>query len=197
MNIKLEDVCGVILAGGRGQRMGGRDKGLVPYQGQPLVKHVIDKLQPQLKSLIININRNQRRYQEFELTLCSDRYPNYQGPLAGIASAFDCSVSDYLLFSPCDTPNLPKDLVERLIATANQQQKKLVITESPSGTQPLCCLIHRSLRPSLSTYLESGERRVQGWTQQQDLAICKYDEDDFFFNINTLQTVEDESLNAV
>jgi len=194
MSISIDDICGAILAGGRGERMGGQDKGLVNYQGRPLIEHVLARLQPQLPRLIININRNQHRYNKYNLPLCSDRIADYQGPLAGIASGFDCSDSPYLLFCPCDTPSLPNDLVVRLIETLSQQQASLAVVKSPRGMQPLFCLIHRSLNPSLRQYLASGERRVQEWVLQQGPAICHYASDEPFSNINTLAQTQDEQL---
>ena len=167
--------------------MGGQDKGLVHYQGRPLIEHVLARLQPQLPKLILNINRNQHRYGKYGLPLCSDRCSDYQGPLAGIASGFDCSDSPYLLFCPCDTPQLPDDLVTRLSETLAQQQAQLAVVESPRGMQPLCSLIHRPLSPSLREYLASGERRAQEWIRQQDPAICYYQSDEPFININSLE----------
>ncbi len=186
-NAKLDAICGVILAGGRGVRMGGQDKGLVMYQGRPLIEHVLQRLQPQLKQLIININRNQDRYQQYNQPLFSDLWADFRGPLAGIATAFSQCNTDYLLFCPCDTPQLPDDLVVRLIETINEQpQSRLAVAASPRGLQPLFCLIHRSLEPSLSAYLNRGERRVQEWIKQQQPAICHYGSDKPFQNINYL-----------
>ncbi|MCF6217316.1 MAG: molybdenum cofactor guanylyltransferase [Gammaproteobacteria bacterium] len=190
MRAEIGNLCGVILAGGRGRRMGGGDKGLQEYQGRPLVEHLLARLQPQLKQLAININRNQQQYRKYKLTLCQDRWPDYRGPLAGIASAFDSIDTPYLLFCPCDTPLIPKDLVTRLIKSQNQQQNPLTIVESPRGIQPLCCLMHRSLQPSLLNYLNRGERRVQEWMRQQQPAITHYQSDKPFKNINTLAQVQ-------
>lgn len=186
MTVDVSQLTGVILAGGRGQRMGGQDKGLVEYQGRPLIEYVLARLQPQLPHLMLNINRNQQRYSQYGLPLCRDRWVDFQGPLAGIASAFECSENDYLLFSPCDIPNLPDDLVGRLLETINQQQKSLAVVESPRGLQPLCCLVHRSLKTDLTHYLARGERRVQQWIRQQNPLICRYDSDLPFTNINSL-----------
>ncbi len=195
MSISINDIHGVILAGGRGIRMGGRDKGLVEYQGKALIEHVISTIQPQLPRLMININRNQRRYAHYGLLLCSDRWPDYQGPLAGMASSFECCEDNYLLFAPCDTPYLPDDLALRLIEALNNQKTRLAVVETPQGLQPLCCLMHRSLRSSLIQYLESGERRAQEWIRQQNPAICHYPSDKPFTNINSLGdlALEEES----
>ena len=169
--------------------MAGRDKGLVKYQGKPLIEHVLERLQSQLESMIINTNRNQSRYNRYGLELCSDRLPNYQGPLAGIESTFGCTESPYLLFVPCDTPQLPDDLVERLIECMDQQSSQLAIVESPSGLQPLCCLMHRSLQKSLVEYMNAGGRRAQEWMLQQQPAICHYESDEPFLNINCLDEI--------
>ena len=170
--------------------MGGQDKGLVEYQGKPLIEHVLAQLQPQLSSIMININRNHSRYSHYNLPLYrdSERWTDFQGPLAGMASAFPQCKSDYLLFTPCDAPALPSDLLDRLVASliAAQPASKLAVVESPRGLQPLCCLVHRSLEGSLQDYLDSGERRVQEWVRQQNPAICHYESDAPFQNINQL-----------
>ncbi len=196
MKAEIGNLCGVILAGGRGTRLGGRDKGLQEYQGRPLVEHLLTRLQPQLKQLMININRNQQQYRNYNLTLCQDRWPDYRGPLAGMASAFDATEAPYLLFCPCDTPLIPNDLVTRLIESQNQQQRALTVVESPRGVQPLCCLMHRSLHPSLLDYLDRGERRVQEWMRQQQPAITHYQSDHPFKNINTVAQIQIESRGA-
>ena len=191
MKVDVDTLCGVVLAGGRGRRMGGEDKGLVAYQGRPLIEHVLQRLQPQLKRLTININRNQAHYQQYKLPLFDDLWADFRGPLAGIATAFSQCNADYLLFCPCDTPQLPEDLVARLIETINRQsQSRLAVVASPRGLQPLFCLMHRSLEPSLLAYLARGERRVQQWIKQQQPAICHYDSDAPFQNINSLQALK-------
>lgn len=166
--------------------MAGRDKGLVKYNGKPLIEHVLERLLPQLPSIVININRNHSRYIRYGLELYSDQRPDFQGPLAGISSAFKCCDSPYLLIVPCDTPQLPSDLAIRLVEALEQQASKLAVVESPAGLQPLCCLIHHSLKASLNRYLQTGGRRVQEWIRQQNPAICHYESDEPFININSL-----------
>jgi molybdopterin-guanine dinucleotide biosynthesis protein A len=183
--INKESICGVILAGGQGKRMGGHDKGLVNYHGQPLIEQIINRLKPQLDTLMINANRHLDQYQSYGLPVFTDQWNDYRGPLAGIASAIHHTESEYLLFTPCDTPHLPTDLVQRLIATLDDS--KITIVRSPSGLQPLCCLLHRSLADNLDDYLEQGGRRVQEWVTQQNCRYCDYESDEPFANINSLE----------
>ncbi|MEW8394895.1 MAG: molybdenum cofactor guanylyltransferase MobA, partial [Candidatus Thiodiazotropha sp.] len=108
------DVTAVILAGGRGRRMGGEDKGLIELNGEPLIQHVITSIAPQVGQILINANRNQARYQAFGYPVIADSLLNYQGPLAGFIAALEAITTEDMLTLPCDGPPVPADMVERL-----------------------------------------------------------------------------------
>lgn len=183
--IAVDTLTAVILAGGLGRRMGGSDKGLVRYHGQPLIEHTIRRLTSQCGQLMINANRNQEVYARYGYPVFSDRWDDYRGPLAGIASAFDHSTASHLLFAPCDMPALPRDMALRL-AMALSQQATIAAVRTRHGPHPLCCLIPRSCQQSLLDYLGSGRRRVQDWLAAQACLWVDFADDAAFRNINRI-----------
>src|SRR5581483_1360528 len=80
-------VTGVVLAGGRGTRMGGADKGLVELHGRPLAAHALDRLRPQVDALLISANRNHDRYAALGAPVIADASSTFDGPLAGMLAA--------------------------------------------------------------------------------------------------------------
>ncbi|MBF0257058.1 MAG: molybdenum cofactor guanylyltransferase [Gammaproteobacteria bacterium] len=182
------EVTGIILAGGRGQRMGGLDKGLVEYQGRPLVSHLIERLQPQVDRLIISANRNLECYRQFGLAVVSDMHQDFQGPLAGILAAGRECQSPWLLIAPCDLPQLPLDLSARLLAAVQQRPAQIALAHDGQRSQQLCLLLQRSLLDDLSLYLASGERRVISWIERHPWTQVDFaDQPQAFHNLNYLQ----------
>ncbi|MDN3575528.1 molybdenum cofactor guanylyltransferase MobA [Chitinimonas viridis] len=181
----------VILAGGQGSRMGGLDKGLVPWQGTPLYQHALSRLahqsvRPQRVSL--SVNRNLADYAASGLPLLGDSRPGHAGPLAGIETALLHSQSDWLLCLPCDMPLLPTELAARLLSAVNGTTLAAYATTA-EGPQPVCCLLHRSLCSALSRYLDSGQGRVLGWLNTLPAAAVGFDDSASFANFNTLAAV--------
>jgi molybdenum cofactor guanylyltransferase len=121
-----EHISAVVLAGGRGQRLGGQDKGLVTIQGQPLITHILARLRPQAATIFINANRNIDVYAEFGVAVITDTTPDYRGPLAGLAVALRACPSPYLLCVPCDAPLFPLDLGARLFAALGDYDMSVV-----------------------------------------------------------------------
>lgn len=174
-------VTGIILAGGEGRRMDGQDKGWIPFRGKPLVEHVLARLQPQVTNCIISANRNLERYQTLGASVVRDAEV-YLGPLAGIAHALASIETDYGLVIPTDAPLLPMDLAERLW---QRLPAKLVICHDGERLQPLFGLYHRSLVPSITAYLESGQRQLTRWCMAQDPEIVTIGDTFSFTNLNT------------
>jgi len=113
--VNLESaITGVVLAGGKGRRMGGADKGLLELNGKPLWKHVADALASQLETVVVKANRHQEIYQASGLKVIPDSLADFPGPLAGMLSVFLQQDGDCFLFCPCDTPYIPDALVARL-----------------------------------------------------------------------------------
>jgi molybdenum cofactor guanylyltransferase len=116
--VNPRDVTGVVLAGGRGRRMGGRDKGLLPLRGRPLAAHALDALRPQVGALVVVANRNRARYAALGAAVVADAWPGYAGPLAGVHAGLRAATTDWALFVPCDAAWLPANLGVRLHAAA-------------------------------------------------------------------------------
>ena len=189
-----QDITGIVLAGGRGSRMGGVDKGLQPYLGQPLALHALQRLAPQVGTVLINANRHLDRYAAFGVPVCSDALPDHPGPLAGLAAGLARCRSDYLVSVPCDSPQFPLDLVARLAAGLAAEQADIamasIVEDGAVRSQPVFCLLHTSLLPGLLAFLQGGQRKVGGWLATQRCVQVRFDEAAAFFNANTLADLQ-------
>jgi molybdenum cofactor guanylyltransferase len=182
------EITAVILAGGRGQRMGGEDKGLIELNNKPLIQHVIDAIQPQVGAILINANRNQPRYQAFGYPVIADSLLNYQGPLAGFIAAMRSIGTEDMLTLPCDGPMVAHDLVARLHRARQSAGADIAVAHDGKRLQPVYALIPRRLTQSLQRYLEGGDRKIDLWYQQHRVAHADFsDIPRTFININTLQ----------
>lgn len=194
-----QDITGLILAGGRGTRMGGVDKGLQQFRGQPLALHALRRLAPQVGAVMINANRNLAAYAAMGVPVWPDDLTDYPGPLAGFLAGLAHCTTDWLLTVPCDTPLFPTDLARRLADAAAAAGADLAMACAPEpqadgGTrlrnQPVFCLLRASLRESLERFTERGGRKVEQWAREQRCAIAHFDRpgDDplAFRNTNTL-----------
>lgn len=152
-------INGIILAGGAGRRMNGKDKGLVQWQGKALIDHVIEYLLPQVSHLTINANRNMTAYQARGFPVIRDNAKSLLGPLAGIEVGLASMDTEWLAVAPCDSPLFPMDYVQRLYDFS--QHNKLALSWVRQGGQdhPLFCLIHRELREALHEFLHQEQGR--------------------------------------
>ncbi|MCX8085924.1 MAG: molybdenum cofactor guanylyltransferase [Rhodocyclaceae bacterium] len=181
----VSNVTGLILAGGRGLRMGGADKGLIPYQGQPLVASVLARLAPQVGGLIISANRNLATYRAFGHPVVTDELAGFQGPLAGLASALAICPTPWLVSVPCDCPALPLDLVARLYAAAQSAGAALAVAQAAGRLQPAFMLCRREKLPALSAFLARGERRASAWCLAEGALPVDFPDAAAFANFNT------------
>lgn len=187
-----ESVSAIILAGGRGQRFGERDKGWIEWRGKPFIHHVIERLQPQADQLIVSCNRNLAAYRALGLPCVADRIPGYAGPLAGIAAGLSYAINDLALTVPCDAPLVTPDLAARLQASLHANGAELCYAWDGERDQYLFALMKTSLKASIERYLEAGRHSVRGWfatinAQRVDFS----DAGGTFANINTPQELED------
>lgn len=186
-----QNITAVILAGGRGSRLSGLDKGLVELNKIPLVQHLIERIQPQVPEIVISANRNIETYEKLGFAVYADDINDFAGPLAGILKALQQCQSEWLLAVPADSPFIPHDLALRL--SQNIQDNKIAIPHDGKYLQPTFALIHKSLVTSLEDFLQQGERKARVWMQQQAHTIVDFsDQEHAFININT----EDELKNA-
>lgn len=180
-------ITAVILAGGKGRRMAGRDKGLVEFEGRPLITHVIDAIAPQASELLINANRNREAYERFGYPVVADGLTGYQGPLAGILTAMKRATTPFLLVVPCDAPHLPGDLAEKLMIGLEQQEAEIAVAHDGQRLQPVHALLSTALAGDLETFLASDERRIDRWYGQHRMATVDFSrQQQAFANVNTL-----------
>ncbi len=192
--ISSTDITAVVIAGGKGSRLGGLDKGLMLYNDQPFVATIITRIQAQVANIAINANRNQAHYAQYNhpvfgdmLSDMSSDLPNdYQGPLAGFVSAMQQVRTPYIITVPCDAPCLPHDLVSRLCHAQHKQQTEIAIVHDGEHSQFLHALLPVSLQGDLLNFLQDGKRSVGQWYQQHSVALVDFsDQPHAFMNINT------------
>lgn len=195
MDIERARVTGLVLAGGRGSRMGGVDKGLQPISGKPLVAFAIERLRPQVSALIVNANRHLDAYARFGLPTVADAQGDFSGPLAGMLAGLQICQTDYLATVPCDTPGFPLDLVQRLGSALQASQARIAMaaTRDAGGRmqpQPVFCLLPVALRADLAEALARGERKIDRWMAPHGCVQVVFDDERAFFNVNTLADID-------
>ena len=208
--IEIQNITGLVLAGGRATRMGGVDKGLQLFHGQPLAQHALARLQPQVGALMLNANRNLADYEALGMPYNAPVWPDgladYAGPLAGFLTGLEHCQTPWLLTVPCDTPLFPHDLAARLAQAAardGSSSSNIAIAAAPETDdtghtrirpQPVFSLIHVSLLASLQRFTAGGGRKIQAWALAQRCSVVAFDQpgDDAraFFNTNTLAELQ-------
>ena len=189
--IHKNEITGLILAGGRGSRMGGVDKGLQQHLGVPLALHALERLRPQVTALMLNANRNLPAYQAMGAAVYPDEITDYPGPLAGMLAGLSNCRTPYLVTVPCDTPNFPLDLVTRLADALASMDAAMAtaytLEDGRPRAQPVFCLMRASLRDSLSAFVESGERKTGLFAAKHHGAKVVFNDAAAFANANTLE----------
>ncbi len=200
LGISIEDITGVVLAGGRGSRMGGVDKGLQNHRGMPLALHALWRLQQQVGSTMINANRNLAAYESMGVPVWPDPLPDHPGPLAGLLAGLEHCETPYLVTVPCDTPDYPIDLVARLSAGLVEADADIAMAatleDGQVRVQPVFCLLKSGLLESLVAFLQSGERKIDRWTHQHRVAEVVWDDARLFFNANTVDDLRSLQIAA-
>jgi molybdopterin-guanine dinucleotide biosynthesis protein A len=208
--IAPSSVCAVLLAGGRGSRMGGVDKGLQPLHGQALAAIALQRLRQQAGGppglIAINANRNQSLYAAMGVPVWADTVADFAGPLAGFLVAMERSQGrhEYVLSVPCDSPRFPLDLLQRLSSALVQEQAELAMALAPEAQaegsmrllpQPVFCLMRSSLLGSLQEFVASGGRKIGAWAATRRQAKVGFntaaDDPRAFTNANTLDDLRD------
>ncbi|MBB5443338.1 MULTISPECIES: molybdenum cofactor guanylyltransferase MobA [unclassified Paraburkholderia] len=204
MSIPREQITGLVLAGGRGTRMGGIDKGLQPLHGEPLAAHVLRRLAPQTGPLMISANRHPDTYEAlgapYRATLVADTLTDFPGPLAGMLAGLRAAGTAYLLSAPCDSPWLPADLAARLADAldANHADIATVTTVDTGGEtslHPVFALMRTAVADDLAAFLASGERKVRAWYARHKTVEVVFADERAFYNANSLQELADLERN--
>jgi molybdopterin-guanine dinucleotide biosynthesis protein A len=184
---------GVILAGGRGRRMGGADKAFLTLGGETLLARTIARARPQAGALVINANGEPERYAEFGLPVVPDVIGGFLGPIAGIVSGLEWMRANrpdakWLASFACDCPFFPLDLVGRLVAQAEREGVSVAVAASGGRHHPVFAVWRADLPVSAE-----GALREQGLRKMDDFVACfantrvefEVGAVDPFFNINT------------
>ncbi len=166
------EVTGGVLAGGRGLRMGGRDKGLIEVESQTLIERTCAQLRPQVNTILISANRNLDRYAETGFPVYPDDSAGFLGPLAGIATLLARLQTPFLVTVPCDTPDFPADLVAQLLRRQRDTTADVVVAQDGEQRQFLFALYRREMAEMAERALESGERAVWRWHEKLSVAEC-------------------------
>ncbi len=189
--IPREQITGLVLAGGRGSRMGGVDKGLQQHRGMPLAQHALLKLKPQVGGqVMISANRHLAAYGSMGVPVWPDPVAGYLGPLAGLLAGLAHCETPWLATVPCDTPNFPDDLVHRLAAAALENGTEIAMAATREDgrvqTHPVFCLLKTELMESLAAYLQAGERKVDRWISRHRCVVVEFEDAAAFVNANTV-----------
>jgi molybdopterin-guanine dinucleotide biosynthesis protein A len=192
--IDPQHITGLVLAGGRGSRMGGVDKGLQPHAGVPLALHALRRLAPQVGTVMINANRNLEAYAAFGVPVWPDAVPDYAGPLAGFLAGLTHCDTPYLVTVPCDSPLFPDDLVQRLATALTEADAEIAMAATHEAgalqVQPVFCLLKTGLRESLLRFTQGGQRKIDKWTAQHRCVEVPFDDAHAFANANTVDELK-------
>ncbi|MDE1183670.1 molybdenum cofactor guanylyltransferase MobA [Paraburkholderia sp.] len=204
MTVTREQITGLLLAGGRGLRMGGVDKGLQMLDGEALAAHVLRRLAPQSGALLISANRHRETYidlgQPYRASVISDTLPDFPGPLAGLLAGMRAARTPFVLSAPCDTPSFPAELADRLAAAFNDAPADTPIdiatvrttgTDGHHSMHPVFALLRTSLADDLAAFLDAGERKVRAWYARHTTVEVAFADERAFYNINSIQELAD------
>ena len=191
-------VMGVILAGGLARRMNNQDKGLINYNGKPLVTYAINALSAITKHILINANRNKETYLSFGFPVIADQTDSFDGPLAGILTAMINTDANILIIVPCDSPLIKDKHLQKLLTALTKNNADIAVAFDGTHLHPVFLALKISLKNSLQEYLDSGQRKVLNWIEQQNMVKVDFqDEPEIFININTLtELAELEKINT-
>lgn len=201
------EIVGVVLAGGRSQRMGGREKAFLDLAGRPMLAHILERFAPQVARLAINANGDPARFAAFSLPIIADRMPDYPGPLAGILAGLRWAAAGaprttHVATVSSDAPFIPSDLVTRLAQAAAEAGGGIAVAQSGDVLHPVVALWPLGIADALERALATGERRVRRWVERQDMRAVTFAPlavdgrtVDPFFNVNTpAELAEAETL---
>ena len=190
-HFRMEKITGLILAGGRGSRMGSVDKGLQLFRSKPMIAHVLERVQPQVDEVLINANRSIDEYEKLGHRVIPDAIDGFAGPLAGLHIGMTHATHPLIVTAPCDSPFLPLDLIVRLAAALHDNHADLAVAKTFDQPHPVFCLTKSNLAPHLQAFLESGQRKIDKWYATLNIVEVAFDDEEAAFsNINTVEELK-------
>ncbi len=188
---EFDQLTCLILAGGRGSRMDGEDKGLMDWDGHPVIQRLLNRYSSSFSNIVINANRNHSFYQGYGYPIVADRINGFAGPLAGIHAGLSVIQTPYVFVTPCDSPFMQVKVAAQLYYKLQHSQAELAVAELGGRIEPLTMVLKTSLGDSLADYLQSNQRRASQWVLQQNhIKVAMNDMENCFVNINTIYDKE-------
>ncbi len=185
------DICAVILTGGRSSRMGGGIKSLKKFNNKSIFDRIFENLQTQVNKVIINSNDSENIFVKYNVEVIKDSLEGFLGPLAGIHATLEwlnenAPYINWLVTVPGDTPFIPKNLVKKLLDKVKNSNHKIVLARANGKTHPIIGIWHSNLLESLKNSLDSGNRKIMDWASLHSLTYLEFTnfKYDHFFNIN-------------
>lgn len=179
-----EPISAILLAGGAGRRMGGQDKGWLEYDGQPLIRHVLARIEPQVDEIVISANRNLEDYRVLGHQVVADASQGFQGPLAGLLAGMKAVRNAWVLTVPCDSPSLPLTLAVQLAAPLLTGRAEISVAHAGGRAHSAIMLCALGLAEDLAHYLDEGGRAVSGWQSRHRTSFVEFDDTAAFANMN-------------
>ena len=186
----MKNVTGLILAGGRGERMGGADKGWVVHEGRPLIVSVVERFAPQVGPLLISANRNVELYSALGTVVEDDTSAvngePFAGPLIGVLTGLRRSHTEWVAIVPCDAPRVPLNLVQSLASAASNAGAEAACARASDQLQPIFALVKTHLTDNLARAIGAGERAMHRWLESLRVVAVDFDDAEAFLNINKI-----------
>ena len=186
----LGDVAVCILAGGKGSRLSGTDKGLFLIKGKPLIEYCIERIQVQSGNITINANRNLDKYSIYSSNIIVDLDREAVGPLGGIHAGLEKIDRNHICFVPCDCPLIPLDLLKKLYEPFKSHDYDLTIASTDGKYQPTFFMADKRLRHSLKKFIAEGGRKIMDWIDQTNYKPVEFSNPNEFINLNTPYDIE-------
>lgn len=181
-------VAGVILAGGRNSRMGGRDKAFLQVDGETVFARTLRVLRSCFAQVIV-VSNTPEKYAGFAVEVTRDELPDL-GPLGGLHAGLGRVDAPYAFVAACDMPFLRVEPIRYLVSRLHEQDA--IVPWWDGDIEPLHAIYAARLRPRIATAVAGGARAVRDFLPQVDAEYVPQavmagvaGADEAFRNVNT------------